>query len=187
MPNRLTFQRSMKLFVCIAVLACGTVNASDVISNLRRFDQLDFDAFSKQDWKLFNEIHCNDVVVKFPDGRETKGIKQHQQDIAGMFVATPDMRVSAHPVSLGATHWASTSPEQRSSAATMKQGDWTATVGVLEGTFTKPMKMGDKTVEPTGKKLKLPMVTVARWHKGCIAEELLFWDNAAYLQQLGIM
>ncbi|MGL5165386.1 MAG: ester cyclase [Afipia sp.] len=157
-----------------------------ITGHLARFDQLDFDAFSKQDWKLFNEIHCPDVKVVYPDGHETRGIKQHQSDIAQMFVATPDMRVSSHPVSFGSADWASTSPDLRTSSKVIKKGSWTATIGLLEATFTKPMAMMNKTIQPTGNKLKLPMATIARWENGCIAEEQLFWDNAAYLQQLGI-
>jgi hypothetical protein len=157
-----------------------------VMANLTRLDQLDFDAFSKQDWKLFNEIHCEDVLVKFPDGHETKGLKQHDEDIAALFVATPDMRISAHPVSFGSGDWVSTGPDKRASAQSPTAGEWTATVSILEATFTKPMPYGDKTIPPTGKKLKLSMVTVAHWKNGCIDEEQLYWDNAAYMQQLGL-
>lgn len=174
------------LLVAAAAVVASAQDQKTTVDTLARFDQLDFDAFTKQDWTVFNQIHCNDVKVVFPDGRETRGIKQHQTDIAGMFVATPDMRVSAHPVSFSASEWASTTPESRAAAAGLKPGRWTATVGTLEATFTKPWPMGGKTIQPTGNKLKLPMVTLARWEKGCIAEELLFWDNAAYMQQLGI-
>ncbi len=34
-------------------------------------------------------------------------------------------------------------------------------------------------------KVKMPMVTIARWENGCIAEEHLFWDNAEYMKPLG--
>ncbi len=157
-----------------------------VMANLARLDQLDFDAFSKQDWKLFNKIHCEDVLVKFPDGHETKGLKQHDEDVAALFAGTPDMRISAHPVSFGSGEWVSTSPDKRASSEPRTSGEWTATVSMLEATFTKPMPFGDKTIPPTGKKLKLSMVTVAHWKNGCIAEEQLYWDNAAYMQQLGL-
>jgi len=156
------------------------------IETLVRFDQLDFDAFSKQDWTLFNQIHCGDVKVVLPDGHETRGIKQHQSDMAALFVGTPDLRVSAHPVSFSASEWVSTTPDARTSAARLKRGRWTATTIVMEGTFTKPWPMGGKVIPPTGNKLKLTAVTFARWENGCIAEEQLFWDNAAYMQQLGI-
>lgn len=157
-----------------------------VMANLTRIDQLDFDAYSKQDWKLFNEIHCEDVLVKFPDGHETKGLKQHDEDMAAMFVATPDIRVTAHPVSFGSGEWVSTSPDKRASEQPLTTGGWTATVGIVEATFTKPMPFGDKTLPPTGKKLKLPMATIAHWKNGCIAEEQIFLDNAAFMQQLGL-
>src|SRR5260370_35086753 len=51
------------------------------IDTLVRFDQLDFDAVSKQDWTLFNQIHCREVKVVFPTGHTTQGIKQHQMDM----------------------------------------------------------------------------------------------------------
>jgi len=140
-----------------------------VESNLKRFDRLDFDAYSgRKDMKLFRELHCPDVVVVFPDGRTTHGIDQHVTDIHGLFNGTPDSRITAHPISFGS-------------------GEWTATTGVLEATFTEPMKLPDGTsIPPTGKKVKMPMATIARWQNGCIAEEHLFWDNAEYMKQLGL-
>ncbi|WP_458070634.1 ester cyclase [Rhodanobacter sp. BL-MT-08] len=162
------------------------VSRQHLVQLMHRFDQLDFDAFSKQNWTLFDEIHCPDVTVTYPDGHVTHGIKQHQKDIAAMFSATPDMRVSAHPVSFASDEWASLTPQKRTSEQTLVAGDWTATVGVLQATFTRPMDMGGHTIQPTGRKLNLSMATIAHWKNGCIAEEHLFWDNAAYMRQLGI-
>jgi predicted ester cyclase len=136
--------------------------------NLKRFDTLDFDAYSKQDWKLFTKLHCADVVVHFPDGRETHGIEQHVHDIKQLFVGTPDSRITSHPIRVGSK-------------------DWTAVTGVMEATFSEPMALGNGTTQPpNGKKLKLTMATFARWKGGCIAEEFLFWDTSAYAAQLGI-
>jgi predicted ester cyclase len=171
----------------MTAIAASAGSQADVIKRMHRFDQLDFDAFSKQNWKLFEEIHCSDVVVKFPDGHETHGIKQHVEDMIAMFRPMPDLRITAHPVSFGADDWSASTPDKRTSAKTLVPGEWTSTIGIMEGTFTQPLKMGDKTIQPTGKKLKIPMSTVAHWKNGCIAEEMLFWDNAAYLQQLGIV
>lgn len=140
-----------------------------VQENLKRFDHLDFDAYSqRKDMKLFRDIHCRDVKVVFPDGRVTNGIDQHVTDINGLFNGTPDSRITAHPISFGS-------------------GEWTATTGVMEATFSEPMKLPDGTsIPPTGKKVKMPMATIARWKNGCIAEEHLFWDNAEYMKQLGL-
>jgi hypothetical protein len=140
-----------------------------VQENLKRFDQLDFEAYSeRKNMKLFREIHCPDVKVVFPDGRSTQGIEQHVADINNLFNGTPDSRITAHPIAFGAR-------------------EWTVTTGVMEATFSEPMTLPDgKTIEPTGKKVKMPMATIARWKNGCIAEEHLFWDNAEYMKQLGI-
>jgi hypothetical protein len=73
----------------ITAVAASRSSKAGVVRRMHRFDQLDFDAFSKQDWKLFDEI-------------------------------------------------------------------------------------------------QLPMSTVAHCKNGCIAEEMLFWDNATYMQQLGV-
>jgi hypothetical protein len=66
-------------------------------------------------------------------------------------------------------------------------GEWTSVIGVMEGTFTKPMPVGDgKTIPPTGKAFKISMATVGRWQNGVMAEEYLFWDNQVYMKQLGV-
>lgn len=141
-----------------------------VQANLKRFDQLDFDAYShRKDMNLFKEIHCTDVKVVFPDGRITQGIEQHVSDINNiLFNGTPDSRITAHPIAFGS-------------------GEWTAATGILEATFSEPIKLPDgKTIPPTGKKVKISMATIAKWKNGCIAEEHLFWDNAEYMKQLGL-
>ena len=67
-------------------------------------------------------------------------------------------------------------------------GEWTGVVGVLEGTFTKPMPIGDgKTIAPTGKAFKLSMATIGHWTKaGVMVEEYLFWDNQDFMKQIGL-
>ncbi|OTG76061.1 hypothetical protein B9T26_02915 [Acinetobacter sp. ANC 4169] len=143
---------------------------SQVQANLKRFDRLDFDAYSqRKNMKLFKDLHCENVKVVFPDGRVTHGIKDHMSDMDNiLFNGTPDSRITSHPIAFGS-------------------GDWTAATGVLEATFSKPMKLADgKTIPPTGKKVKMSMVTLAKWHNGCITEEHLFWDNAEYMKQLGL-
>lgn len=169
---------SVLAFISIGFIAtAATVSTADepmneqkqVQANLKRFDQLDFDAYSRRkDMKLFEEIHCADVKVVFPDGRTTHGIEQHLEDMKGLFNGTPDSRISAHPIAFGS-------------------GDWTVATGVLEATFSEPMQLPDgSSIPPTGKKVKMNMATIARWNNGCIAEEHLFWDNAEYIKQLGL-
>jgi hypothetical protein len=85
-----------------------------------------------------------------------------------LFVYAPDTRIKQHPIRFGS-------------------GSFTAVTGVFEGTFTKPMPIGNgKFIQPTGKKFNIPMATIGIWKDGVMTEEHLFWDNKAYLDQIGL-
>lgn len=144
--------------------------ANEVIAkNLEKFDELDFKVFTNQEWKRLHESHSKDILVHWPDGHTTTGIEKHIEDLAGMFVYAPDTRIKEHPIRIGS-------------------GKMTAVMGVIEGTFTKPMPIGGgKFIEPTGKAYKLNMVTIGLWNdEGVMYEEYLFWDNLTFMQQLGL-
>ena len=145
-------------------------SASKIAEHLTKFDTLDFDVFNNQKWDRLKESHAADITVTWPDGHETHGIDKHIEDLRAMFVAVPDTRVSSHPIKIAS-------------------GNWTAVVGTMEGTFSKPMKTPDgKTIPPTGKKINMQMVTVGHWTEaGVMDHEWLFWDNLTYMKQLGLM
>ena len=86
-----------------------------------------------------------------------------------MFTYAPDTRIKEHPVKVG-------------------QGEWTTVCGIMEGTFSKPMKTAEgKTIQPTGKSFEIPMATIGHWTKeGVMDEEYLFWDNQTYMNQIGL-
>lgn len=136
---------------------------------LARFDSLDFDIYSNQDWQDFSISHAEDIKVYYPDGTVTTGLyPEHIDALKPMFVFAPDTKIKEHPVRFGS-------------------GDWTAVIGVLEGTFSKPMPIGDgKFIQPTGKKFKLSMATIGHWKGGKMIEEYLFWDNQAFMKQIGL-
>ena len=137
-------------------------------AHLARFDTLDFDVYTHQKWERFKESHAQDILVHYPDGHTTKGLDQHIDELKPMFVFAPDTRIQEHPVRIGS-------------------GEWTSVIGVMEGTFSKPMPVGGgKTVPPTGKKFKIRMSTVGHWKGGVMDEEFLFWDNQALMQQIGL-
>jgi hypothetical protein len=139
-----------------------------VRQHIEIFDDLDFNVFTNQKWDELKKSHSKDVIVHWPDGHVTKGIEKHIEDLKGMFLAVPDTRISAHPVKIG-------------------EDMWTSVIGVLEGTFTKPMNMGSQVIPPTGNKINMQMVTVGHWtDEGVMDEEYLFWDNATYMKQLGL-
>lgn len=140
-----------------------------VDEHLAVFDQLDFDVFTHQKWDLLHVSHANDVIVHWPDGRQTNGIDAHIEDLKKLFVHAPDTRIEVHPIKFGVD-------------------DWTSVIGVFEGTFTEPMPNGDgSTIPPTGLPFKLMMNTVSHWKDGVMDEEYLFWDNLTYMKQIGLM
>ncbi|HMF67228.1 MAG TPA: ester cyclase [Phyllobacterium sp.] len=138
-------------------------------TNLKTFDTLDFDVYTNQKWDRLHESHAEDILVHYPDGHTTKGIHDHIDELKGIFVFAPDTHIDVHPVKFG-------------------QGEWTGVIGVLEGTFTKPMPAaGGKTIAPTGKAYKLTMATLGHWTPaGVMDEEYLFWDNLAFMKQIGL-
>jgi hypothetical protein len=149
----------------IKILTAGNLA---VAQNLVTFDTLDFTVFTNQAWTRLHESHAKDVKVYWPDGHMTQGIDVHIKDLAAMFVYAPDTRIKEHPIKFGS-------------------GNFTAVVGVMEGTFSQPMPIGNgKFLQPTGKAFKLPMATIALWKDGVIIEEYLFWDNQSYMNQIGL-
>jgi hypothetical protein len=140
----------------------------DVEKNLKVFDTLDFDVFSNQKWDRLGESHSKDIVVTWPDGHETKGIEKHIEDLKAMFVYAPDITIKEHPIRFGS-------------------GSWTTATGVMTGTFTQPMPLGEgKSIPPTGKRFALGMVTVGHWSNGTMDHEWLFWDSGDFMKQLGL-
>ncbi len=136
--------------------------------HIAKFDDMDFNVFSNQEWDRLHESHSDDVLVHWPDGHVTHGLQRHTDDLKAMFVYAPNTKIKVHPVKITAD-------------------DWTSVIGEMEGTFTKPMPTPDgKSIPPTGKSFKITMCTVGHWKNGVMDEEYLFWDNATYMSQMGI-
>jgi hypothetical protein len=139
-----------------------------IASHLRTFDTLDYEVFSNQQWHRFKESHAQNIKVFWPDGHVTEGLDVHLEDMKKLFVHAPDTRIKEHPIKFGS-------------------GNYTLVTGVFEGTFTKPMPIGNgKFIQPTGKAFKMPMATVGIWKNGVMIEEHLFWDNQTYAKQIGL-
>jgi predicted ester cyclase len=138
-----------------------------VEKRLKIFDELDYEVFSGQRWDRLAESHAEDIIVTWPDGRETTGLAKHIDDLKTMFVYAPDTSIKVHPIRFGS-------------------GDFTCVTGVMTGTFTKPMPTGEgKTIPPTGKPFKLTMTTIGHWKGNTMDHEWLFWDNHEFMRQIG--
>ncbi len=136
--------------------------------NLKIFDVLDFDVFSNQKWDRLGESHAADVIVTWPDGHETQGIQKHIEDLKGLFVWGPDIKINVHPIRFGSS-------------------SWTGVTGVMTGAFTGPMPgPNGTTIAPTGKRFAIGMATIGHWKNGKMDHEWLFWDNQEFMKQIGL-
>jgi len=146
-----------------------TSGNEEIAKHLATFDSLDYTIFSNQEWSRMHESHSKDIKVIWPDGHIAIGLEKHIEDLKSLFVYAPDTRIKEHPIRFGS-------------------GNMTAVTGVFEGTFTKPMPIGNgKFIQPTGKAFKMPMATIGIWGTdGTMIEEHLFWDNQTYMNQIGL-
>lgn len=152
----------------VNALKAMTASNALVQQHLSTFDTLDYTVFSNQEWNRLHESHAKNVRVFWPDGHLTQGIDVHIEDLKKLFVHAPDTRIKQHPIKFGS-------------------GNFTAVTGVFEGTFTKPMPLGNgQFIQPTGKAFKMPMATIGIWENGVMKEEHLFWDNQTYANQIGL-
>jgi hypothetical protein len=81
----------------------------------------------------------------------------------------PDIAIRVHPLRLA-------------------KDNLTAVMGVMKGTFSKPMPDGKGgTIAPTGQAFAVDMVTVGIWNRqGTMDEEFLFWDNRTFYGEMGL-
>jgi SnoaL-like domain len=91
------------------------VDGPEAKANLDRFDKLDFEAWNKNNWTLYKEIHSPDVLVVDFDGKVTNGIDQHLK-WSNESQSTAPSTITAHPIKLGI-------------------GNWTAVTGNINGTI----------------------------------------------------
>ena len=138
--NVFSFVYTAILF-CLMLVACNQKSTTDselkpgttqktgndelTEERLKRFDSLDFQFYSNQQWDSFAISHDSNIKVYYPDGSTTTGLfPQHIDMLTPLFAFAPDTKITRHPVKFGA-------------------GDWTAVIGEMEGTFSKPIDLGN--------------------------------------------
>ena len=138
-------------------------------SNMDLMQTLD-DAWNAQDLETFARRHKPDVIVRWPGQPPTHGIEAHRQEALAFFKAFPDQRI-----------------ENRPYRVFFASGDWTCSIARFTGTMTGPMTgPGGNEIPPTGKAFDVEFCTVARWDKGQIVEENLFYDLVTFMKQIGL-
>lgn len=136
--------------------------------NLANFDDLDFNVYSNQKWPELARSHAPDIVVHNVDGTTTHGLTAHIEDLKKQFVFAPDTKIVSHPIRIA-------------------EGNFIAVTGIVKGTFSQPMPIGEgKSIPPTGKAFTITMATIGRWEKGVMKEEWLFMDSGDFMKQVGL-
>ena len=137
---------------------------------LIKFDSLDFDYYNNQKWDMLAGSHSDNIKCYYPDGSTTTGLcPQHIDQLKSIFVFAPDTKCKTH-------------------AARFGSGEWTCVIEEVEGTFSRPIQIGNgKSIAPTGKHFKFSLATVGHWGPDeKMNEEYLFWDNQSFLKQIGL-
>jgi len=154
---------------CLSVPAFAAKSAEQLaLENIEKLQTFNLEVFSRQQWDRVKDAYATNVVVHWPDGRETKGIQAYIDDLKAMFAVAPDTRIRQHVMQIASAEWSSV-------------------ISIMEGTVTRPLRTSDgRTVQPTGKRFNMLFSKVNHWKGGLIDEEYFFWDNLLFTQQLGV-
>jgi hypothetical protein len=192
MKKRLTHPTAIMLMVLLSfgLISCSNNNAAlqgkidaltaelekyknaeaQVKKNLALMRSAD-ESMNARDWETFSKVHSTDVYVTSPDSPEpTENMKDHLAVVKSFIDAFPDHKI------------------QLPYKAVFGSGDWICAVHENGGTFTQPWHLPNgQTIQPTGKKYTMTMVTVGMARDGELIEEMIIYDMSTMMRQLGLM
>jgi hypothetical protein len=81
--------------------------AQDLVNrNLKRMDDLDFQAWNGADWHgKFADLHTDDVLVDVHGQPKTRGTEEHIAAMKAMVGDGPPPQVKSHPIKFGSDDW----------------------------------------------------------------------------------
>jgi len=137
------------------------------MASLIEIVQKHYDNVSKGEWTRDREIMSPDVVTIDPGAGRIEGIEAFLAFEEVFHRAFPDGRLE--------------------SRGAIESGDIAIAEGIFSGTHTGPLEGPAGTVPPTGKSLELPFCDVFRIADGKIVEHRVYYDQMAFLGQLGLV
>ena len=139
----------------------------NVDENLRIVEEF-VDAFNKRDWDRITALHSDSVVYWTPDNAEAlKGRDKVRQVFVGYTGAFPD----AH------------NKKERA----FGMGDWVCVELLFTGTHRGSLTGPDgEQVAGTGRRVKIPWVSLYKLYGGRIVEWHAYWDALGMWKQLGV-
>ena len=137
------------------------------MADLKAIVQRHYANVSAGTWEKDREIFDTGVVTVDPGAGRMEGLEPFLGYEAGFHQAFPDGRIDGMRY--------------------VEQGDVVMVEGTFSGTHTGPLVGPQGTVPPTGKRLALPFADMFRIANGRIAEHHIYYDQMAFLGQLGLL
>jgi predicted ester cyclase len=128
----------------------------------RHYANVNSGAFDKE-----REVFEGGVVTVDPGAGRMEGLEAFLGFLGAFRTAMPDARIEGRIF--------------------VEQGDVVAVEGTYSGTHTGPLASPQGTIPPTGKRMVLPFVDLFRVRNGKIAEHRVYYDQMAFLGQLGLL
>lgn len=136
---------------------------SELEMSNREATQRIWEIIDSGDLEDLNEVLAEDVRLRVPGQDETYGIEGYREYIRTYKHAFPDSSVDVHDMFVDddvvVTHFT-----------------WRAT---HEGEF--------EGIDPTGERVETEGMTINRFEDGKSVEDLNYWDNLEFFEQLGVM
>jgi predicted ester cyclase len=126
-----------------------------------------FDAYNRGDWNFINTGFKEDFTSHGPFGDLSR--TNHVTDLTRLRNALPDLSASLDQL--------------------ITEGNWTAALYIMRGTFTGNFVAGNNPpIPPTGQPLDLLVITFFRFdQQGLVAEAFELYDSLDFMTQLGLV
>lgn len=137
--------------------------SSELESTNREATQRIWEIIASDDLDRLDEVLAEDVLLRVPGEDEIRGIDGYREYIRENNDAFPDVEFDIHDMFLDEdvviTHW------------TFR--------GTHRGTFAG--------IEPTEEQVEVSGMSLNRFEDGKAVEDINYWDNTEFFQQLGVM
>ena len=137
--------------------------ASELERDHRETTQRIWELIERDDLDALDEVLAEDVVLRIPGEEEMHGIDDYKEYIRTYKEAFPDTSIEVHDMFLDddvvVTHFTFRATHE----------------GALEG------------IEATGNTVESPGMTINRFENGKAIEDINYWDNLDFFQQLELM
>lgn len=137
--------------------------ASELEGTNREVTQRIWELIENDNLDALDEVLAEDVVLRQPGEEEIRGIDGYKESIQTYKKAFPDMTVDVHDMFV--------------------DDDVVITHFTLSGTHEGEIE----GIEATGNTVENSGMTINRFEDGKAVEDINYWDNLDFLQQLGVM